>query len=153
MPRVHMTDVVVSRLKEPGTYFDQTTPAFGLRVGKNRKTFFVIRGRERLRTNVGKYPAVSLADARKEAKRLLTEELDQGRPNDLRCSLGPLQAHAGDEKTATKRDYIRVIEKHLKPTEAQPDRVRGHHGHYGQAACGGATQHPSRRQNPLPLVR
>jgi Arm DNA-binding domain len=74
MPKLHMTDVVVSRLKSSGTCYDDTTPGFGLRVGKNRKTWFVIRGRERLRTNIGQYPGTSLADARKEARRLLTEE-------------------------------------------------------------------------------
>ncbi|MGA3190825.1 MAG: Arm DNA-binding domain-containing protein, partial [Bryobacteraceae bacterium] len=66
MPKLHMTDIVVSRLKEPGTYFDATTPAFGIRVLKNRKTWIVIRGKERLRTRIGHYPALSLADARKE---------------------------------------------------------------------------------------
>ena len=60
-----MTDVVVSRLKFNGTYYDEMTPAFGLRVGKNRKAWFVVRGRERLRTNIGQYPATSLADAYK----------------------------------------------------------------------------------------
>ena len=74
MPVTHLTDVVVSRLKEPGTYFNESTPAFAIRVGKYRKTWFVIRGRERERTNIGQYPTVSLADARKEAKKLLTEE-------------------------------------------------------------------------------
>jgi Arm DNA-binding domain len=73
MPRLHMTDIAVSALRTPGTYFDETTPAFGLRVGKNRKTWFVIRGRERLRTNIGRYPATSLAEARKDAKKLLLE--------------------------------------------------------------------------------
>ena len=73
MPRIHFTDIAVSALRTPGTYFDETTPAFGLRVGKNRKTWFVIRGRERLRTNIGRYPGTSLADARKEAKKLLLE--------------------------------------------------------------------------------
>ena len=68
MPKLHMTDVVVSRLKFSGIYYDETTPAFGLRVGKNRKTWFVVRGRERLRPNIGQYPATSLADARKGAR-------------------------------------------------------------------------------------
>lgn len=31
--KLHMTDVVVSRLKDCGTYFDESTPAFGLRIG------------------------------------------------------------------------------------------------------------------------
>ncbi len=71
MPVTHLTDIVVSRLQEPGTYFDKTTPAFGIRVGKNRKTWIVIRGRERVRTRIGHYPAVSLAKARKQALVLL----------------------------------------------------------------------------------
>ena len=71
MPVVYLTDVVVSRLNELGTYFDETTPAFGIRVGKNRKTWIVIRGRERVRTRIGRYPAVSLAKARKQALVLL----------------------------------------------------------------------------------
>jgi integrase len=71
MPVAHLTDIVVSRLKEPGTYFDKNTPAFGIRVGKNRKTWIVIRGRERSRTRIGCYPAVSLAEARKKALVLL----------------------------------------------------------------------------------
>jgi len=50
------------------------TPAFGLRVGKNRKAWLVVRGRERLRPNIGQYPATSLADARKGARKLLAEE-------------------------------------------------------------------------------
>src|SRR3982074_2771621 len=73
MPKLHMTDVVVARLKFNGTYYDEMTPAFGLRGGKNRKVWFVIRGRERLRTNIGQYPTITLADARKQAKKLLTE--------------------------------------------------------------------------------
>ena len=49
---LHLTDLAVSRLKTPGTYYDDTTPAFGIRVGKHRKTWFVIRGKERLRTTI-----------------------------------------------------------------------------------------------------
>jgi hypothetical protein len=57
-PVKHLTDIVVSRLSTPGTYFDETTPAFAIRVGKNRKTWFVIRGRERERTDIGQYPCI-----------------------------------------------------------------------------------------------
>jgi hypothetical protein len=35
--KIHLTDIVVQRLKTPGTYFDATTPGFGIRVGKHRK--------------------------------------------------------------------------------------------------------------------
>jgi hypothetical protein len=76
MPVVHLTDVVVSRLKEPGTYFDAIAPAFGIRVGKNRKTWIVIRGRERTRKSIGRYPAKPLAVARKEARLLLSSPIE-----------------------------------------------------------------------------
>jgi len=45
-----------------GTYLE--TPAFGLRINKRRKIWFVIRGRARLRTTVSQYLAVGLAAAR-----------------------------------------------------------------------------------------
>ncbi|MGA7787413.1 MAG: Arm DNA-binding domain-containing protein, partial [Xanthobacteraceae bacterium] len=70
---LHFTDVAISRLKTEGMYYDESTPAFGIRVGKNRKTWFVVRGRERSRKTFGRYPDKSLADARKEAKALLTQ--------------------------------------------------------------------------------
>jgi len=77
MPVVHITEIVVSRLKTPGTYFDTSTPAFGVRVRKNRKTWIVIRGRERIRTRIGLYPAISLAQARREALVLLGSPLQR----------------------------------------------------------------------------
>jgi hypothetical protein len=70
MPRLHMTDIAVSALRTPGTYYDESTPAFGIRVGKSRKTWFVIRGHQRLRTNIGRYPATSLAKARRDRSNL-----------------------------------------------------------------------------------
>ena len=73
MPVIHMTDIAMSALRVPGTYFDESTPAFGIRIGKNRKTWFVVRGRQHLRTNIGRYPATILAEARKEGKKLLLE--------------------------------------------------------------------------------
>ena len=124
MPKLHMTDIVVSRLKEPGTYFDQTTPAFGLRVGKNRKTWFVIRGRERLRSNIGQYPAVSLADARREAKKLLTEAPAKGERITFNEAYDAYQEVLKGKKPRTQLDYKRALGKHLKPklgTKKLPD--------------------------------
>ena len=48
MPALHFTEIAVQRLKVIGEHYDTTTPAFGIRVGKNRKTWFVIRGKGRL---------------------------------------------------------------------------------------------------------
>jgi integrase len=122
--KLHMTDIVVSRLKERGTYFDETTPAFGLRVGKNRKTWFVIRGRERLRSNIGQYPAVSLADARREAKKLLTEAPAKGERLTFNEAYDQYQEVLKGKKPRTQQDYRRALGKHLKPklgTKKLPD--------------------------------
>jgi hypothetical protein len=70
MPRAHLTDIVVSRLKTVGIYYDTTTPAFGIRIGKNRKAWVITRGTDRQRITIGLYPSMGLADARKEAKKL-----------------------------------------------------------------------------------
>jgi Arm DNA-binding domain len=67
MSTLHLTEIAVRALKTPGTYYDASTPAFGIRVGKRRKTWFVIRGKERLRTTIGRFPEIPLADARKWA--------------------------------------------------------------------------------------
>ena len=115
MPVAHLTDVVVLRLSTPGTYFDKTTPAFGIRVGKHRKTWIVMRGEERIRTRIGHYPATSLADARKEAKRLLTEPLTRN----TRITFGEAYAKWKEafaiKKPRTQYGYKRAMEQFLLP--------------------------------------
>ena len=112
--KLHMTDIVVSRLTR-GTYYDQTTPAFGLRVGKHRKTWFVVRGRQRLRTNIGQYPGVSLAEARKEARKLLTDEPAKNERMTFTAAYELYQPTLIAKKARTQRDYKRALGKHLKP--------------------------------------
>lgn len=66
MPVILLTDLAVRSLK-PGLYLDQKTPAFGIRVGKNRKTWIVLKEPNRTKVKIGHYPALSLQDARKKA--------------------------------------------------------------------------------------
>jgi integrase len=115
MPVAHLTDVVVSRLKTPGTYYDKTTPAFAIRVGKRRKTWFVIRGRERLRTNIGTYPTMSLAEARKEAKRLLTEAPTRNSRMTFQAAYELYKEVLSSKKPRTQRDYKRMLDKYFTP--------------------------------------
>ena len=42
--RAHFTDMTIRTLAE-GIYFDDRTPSFGIRIGKHRKTWLVIKGR------------------------------------------------------------------------------------------------------------
>jgi len=77
VPMVHLTDLSVKALRPSEkhvTYWSDTTPGFGIRVGKRSRTWTVMRGRARERVTIGRYPDVSLSDARKEALRLLSEE-------------------------------------------------------------------------------
>lgn len=64
----NFTDLTVRSLPQ-GTYYDPRTPGFGIRIGKNRKTWIVLRGsrEKRTQTILGHYPSLSLQDARKRA--------------------------------------------------------------------------------------
>ena len=113
MPVTHLTDLVVSRLKTPGSYFDEATPAFGIRVGKNRKTWIIMRGVQRQRVRVGHYPAMSLADARKEAKKLLIEEPTKNSNMTFTAACDLYKEAIKDKKARTQRDYKRILDKYL----------------------------------------
>jgi integrase len=114
MATVAFTDLTIRNLK-PGSYFDEKTPAFGIRIGKNRKTWIVIRGRERIRTRIGHYPALPLVDARKKALVLLGTPLDQqpvstfaeGRELYLRTHCAQRQ------RARTRKETERLLTKHF----------------------------------------
>ena len=116
MPVAHLTDIMVSRLRTPGTYFDEITPAFGIRVGKNRKTWIVIRGAERVRTRIGHYPALSLAEARKEARKLLTQPISKAGRITFQAAYDAFKAdHVAQKKARTQADYERMLNKYFVP--------------------------------------
>lgn len=66
MPKILLTDVTVQRLK-PGLYFDSRTPSFGIRVGANRRSWLVVRGPNRTKVSLGRYPEVSVKEAHRKA--------------------------------------------------------------------------------------
>ena len=68
---MHFTERGLASLTDPGTYWDPSLRAFGVRVGKRRKTFIIVRNGAR--TIVGYFPHTTLHEARKKAKRLLLD--------------------------------------------------------------------------------
>ena len=79
MPKAHLTDIAIKALRPPRkgqeTYWDQTLTGFGVRVSQGGgKSFIVMHGANRKRTSIGKYPIITLSDARTAAKRLLAEQ-------------------------------------------------------------------------------
>ena len=81
LPKLKLTDIAVRSLQgsENVTYWDTATPGFGIRVGKHAKTWTIMRGENRQRVSVGRYPETSLSEARAKAKRLLVAEADDTR--------------------------------------------------------------------------
>lgn len=73
--RQKLTDIAIQKLRHPESgdvkYWDEVLPGFGVRLTARAKSFFVVRGRARKLTTIGRYPDISLQDARREAKRLL----------------------------------------------------------------------------------
>ena len=70
-----------------GKHFDASTPAFGMRVGKTRRTWIVQRGTDRRIIRVGHWPQMSLSEARTKGKQLLASTLCQRRAGNLSGSL------------------------------------------------------------------
>jgi integrase len=115
MARLHLTDVVVQRLKTPGIYYDETTPAFGVRVGKNRKTWVITRGTDRQRIAIGRYPIMSLAEARKEAKKRLVEEPAPRGGLTFAEAYEEYEATLTTKKPKTQTEYKRLLGKYFIP--------------------------------------
>jgi hypothetical protein len=115
--KIHFTDLALRALP-PGVYFDRSIPAFGLRVGKSRRTWFIIHGTDRLRTTIGPYPSISLADARKRALAIKVNGTTEPRsltfPEARRLFL---EARASDLKPRSRAEISRTLAKHFTWTK------------------------------------
>jgi hypothetical protein len=86
---VVLSDLGLRALKAPPKgqifYFDDTLKGFALRVSQGGAKSFVLKyGRDRRLITIGRYPIISLSDARTEAKRLLAEfTLGKVRPQSI----------------------------------------------------------------------
>jgi integrase len=122
MPNLHLTELSVRALKPTETYktyWDATTPGFGVRVGKRAKTWTIMRGLTRERVTIGRYPDLSLSDARIEAKKLLLENPEPKtsvlRFEDARKLF--LEEHYRDASARTLHEATRHLTKHFKVLE------------------------------------
>ena len=79
MPIQSLNDLTIrnAKLPEKGQYmlWDTNLKHFGVRVSQGgAKTFIVMHGRNRDRTTIGRYPTISLQQARAKAKDVLAEK-------------------------------------------------------------------------------
>lgn len=83
MPSIQLTDLSIRALKSSAQtdYWDTKMPSFGVRIGKRATTFMVKKDNRRI--NVGRYPDMSLADAKREGRRIIAEASAPSRPMSL----------------------------------------------------------------------
>ena len=119
MPRSTLTDVTIKRLPAPTdgtrTHWDGNTRGLGLRISPSgTKTFIVLIGSGR-RQALGRYPSLSLSDARTEARRVLAEKtLGKIRPARIAFDDAKVEFLAECErknKPRTLVDYTRLLKK------------------------------------------
>lgn len=125
MPRTRLTDIAVRSLKPPSrgqvTYWDESIPSFGCRVSAGgTKTFTVMCGERRKRISVGRYPTISLAQARAKAKTILAEAV-LGKHDDIQIPFEEaldtfLTTHcARNNKASTAAETERLLKRHFLP--------------------------------------
>ena len=77
MPKIRLTELSVKTAKPLATQYmlwDATLPNFGVRVSPGgTKNFTAMLGARRERVSIGRFPIISLAEARVKAKALMAE--------------------------------------------------------------------------------
>ena len=121
-----LTDLQVKRLKPPQkgqkTYYDPGLPGFGVRVSQGgSKTFVVLYGKKRHRRSLGRYPDISLAEARILAKQVQAEiALSELSPSINRSDIlfqTAVELFLEETKSRTKAktvgEYRRLLNRHF----------------------------------------
>jgi integrase len=131
MPKttVALTEITLRALKPPAsgqlTVWD-TLPNFGVRVSQGgAKAYVVLLGRTGLRHTIGRYPIISLQEARSEARRLMAERtLGQHRSQSITFDRAlPLfiAAQYQGKRERSKKETERLLRRHFLP------KFRGDH--------------------------
>ena len=124
MPTATLTEITLRALKPPErgqvTYWDTSSAirGFGIRVSAGgAKTFTLVYGPRRERKTIGRYPTITLAHAREEARRILAEHtLGKFRPQSIawdeakRLFIAQCQRK---NRPSTVNDYKRLLAKHF----------------------------------------
>ena len=116
MPTVRLNDVALRSLKPPSKgqvdFWDKSLPCFGCRVSQGGSKTFLLK-RDNRRITLGRYPIISLADAREEAKRLLAEfTLGRIRPQSLPYSEA-VKLFLADKAKSTRARTLATYKRHL----------------------------------------
>jgi integrase len=119
---MRLTDLTVRALPLPQkgqrTHWDDTLQNFGCRVSQGGTRSFVVQhGIDRRMTTIGRYPVISLAAAREEAKRILAERtLGKHRPKSVAWDVARdafIEECKTENRPRTVADYTRRLKLHF----------------------------------------
>jgi integrase len=116
-----LTELSIKAVKPPlsgtATLWDGSFPNFGCRISPKGTKSFVVLVASGTRRTIGRYPVISLADARAEAKRILAEKTLGKETLPSITVADALETFFADSenrhKFRTARDYRRLLLKHL----------------------------------------
>ncbi|TFH72373.1 site-specific integrase [Gammaproteobacteria bacterium LSUCC0112] len=122
MPTVQLTDISIRHLKPSEaqvTYYDASLHGFGVRVSPGgTMTYTLVYGANRKRVTLGRVGILTLAEARKEAKRVLAEHtLGKTRPKNMSFETAQemfLEESEARNKKRTTDDYKRFLTSYFK---------------------------------------
>jgi len=125
MPTAHLTDISVRSIQPPpqgqATHWDEALPGFGLRISQGgTKSFVLVHGRSRQRVTIGRYPVITLSQARARAKELLAEHtLGKHQAPTLKfeeaLTLFSTTHCDKNNKARTAKETKRLLNKHFLP--------------------------------------
>jgi len=125
-----LTELNIKNIRPPTkgqTVYWDTLTGFGVRVSQGgTKTFMVVHGKDRRRTSIGRYPLMSLAQARTTAKQLLAEYTlnpYQKKPSKTYDDAVAqyLSVRAPEVRASTLVEYRRCLTKHFMFTSQVED--------------------------------
>jgi integrase len=116
--RKQLTDLSVRSLKPAEKQYkvwDAKTPGFGIIVGATTKSWFAVYGRARKFKALGRYPDLSLADARLAAKKLLLERSEGAASKAFGEALDLYQAiHLSTLRKTSAYALTTLLERHYR---------------------------------------
>jgi len=114
---MRLTDKYIASLKIDGTkvkHFDDGLPNFGVRVYKSGVSFVVMKGNDRRMRTIGRYPNMSLKEARIRAVKIMNESDPYVRSKSAEMSIVDfLDSSAKRNKPRTTADYKRLLTRHF----------------------------------------
>lgn len=140
---MRLTDISIRKLRptdKQSVVYDSSLSSFGIRVGKRTKTFIVKLGKTRSIKSIGRYPDISLAEARQEAMILLATgpgfHSDARYPDAVKRYLKECEAHNRLSTIKGYRHYLTSYDTNKRISDISRSDVQVHLERYKDKPSG-----------------